>query len=198
LEPNLNIQTFRMINDLGKEFLFLNPFFIFYTEYMVIILAVILVGYWFTRALDNRKMVVGAILSFAIAEVLGGIAGRLHSNYQPFAELSDVNQLIEKTVNNSFPSDHTILFFSICVTFYLYKKKHAWLWIIIAGVMGISRIWVGVHYPADVLVGASIAVVAAYLSFWIVPKLVIIERIIRFYEKGERWIIPVKNKSKDF
>ncbi len=48
---------------------------------------------------------------------------------------------------------HTILFFSICFSFWLVRKKTGWLWLILALCIAISRIWVGVHYPFDVTVG---------------------------------------------
>ncbi|MER3122346.1 phosphatase PAP2 family protein [Bacillus altitudinis] len=64
-------------------------------------------------------MMISAGLTFILAKVLGKVAGIFYSNQQPFAELNQVNLLIEKEVNNSFPSDHTIFIFSICMVFWL-------------------------------------------------------------------------------
>ncbi len=75
-----------------------------------------------------------------VAFVIGKIAGEFHLNYQPFAVLPDVNKLVNYTVDNSFPSDHTILFFSICFSFWLVRKKTGWLWLILAFYVVISRI----------------------------------------------------------
>jgi len=96
-----------------------------------------------------------------------------------------VNKLIEKAVNNSFPSDHTILFCSICVSFCLIKRSWGSLWIVLAALVGVSRIWVGVHYPADVLAGAIISIIVAVLVYKIVPELRITRKLIAVYEKGE-------------
>ncbi|UYO37040.1 phosphatase PAP2 family protein [Bacillus zhangzhouensis] len=104
-------------------------------------------------------MVVSAGLTFVLAELLGKIAGVFYFNQQPFAEMSHVNLLIRKEVNNSFPSDHTIFIFSICLIFWLFHKRHMF-WPIIACAVGL-RVWVGVHYPFVVLAGAAIAYLTA-------------------------------------
>ncbi len=74
-------------------------------------------------------MVIQAMVAFVIAEVIGKIAGKFHLNYQPFAVLPNVNKLVDHAVDNSFPSDHTILFFSICFSFWLVRKKD---WMVMA------------------------------------------------------------------
>jgi undecaprenyl-diphosphatase len=195
---DINVNVFRMINDLGKEFTYLNPIFVFIAEYMVLFLALSVVIFWFTRSHTNRIMVIYATISFGLAEILGKAAGKLHSNHQPFAELADVNQLIEKAVDNSFPSDHTILFFSFCVTFWLFKKRGGFLWMILALCVAFSRIWVGVHYPADVTVGAIISIFSALLVYRIAPKFRFINKLLGVYEAFEGTILPEKTKSKEF
>ncbi|KAA6451563.1 undecaprenyl-diphosphatase [Bacillus swezeyi] len=193
----LNIDVFRAINDLGKEYSMFNPAVYFLAEYMMYILALGLVVYWLTRTTKNRLMVIYGVISFVIAEILGKIAGSLYSNYQPFAELPHVNQLIEHEIDNSFPSDHTILFFSICFLFFLFYKKTGWLWLVLAFAVGVSRIWSGVHYPFDVAAGALLGVLSALFVFWTAPKLAFINQLLALYEKGEQRIFPSKNKSSD-
>ncbi|WP_214328899.1 undecaprenyl-diphosphatase [Bacillus paranthracis] len=191
-----NIDIFRAINDLGKQYSFLNPAIVFLAEYMVYILALIILTYWFIGSRKSRMMVIQAMVAFVIAEVIGKIAGKFHLNYQPFAVLPDVNKLVDHAVDNSFPSDHTILFFSICFSFSLVRKKAGWLWLILALCIAISRIWVGVHYPFDVAVGALIGCISAVFSHWLVPKLSFIRQLLTQYERVEKHVLPSKNKSK--
>ncbi|ONG87191.1 undecaprenyl-diphosphatase [Bacillus cereus] len=191
-----NIDIFRAINDLGKQYSFLNPAIVFLAEYMVYMFALIILAYWFTGSRKSRLMVIQAMVAFVIAEVIGKIAGKFHLNYQPFAVLPDVNKLVDHAVDNSFPSDHTILFFSICFSFWLVRKKTGWLWLILALCVAISRIWVGVHYPFDVAVGALIGCISAVFSHWLVPKLSFIRQLLTQYERVEKHVLSSKNKSK--
>ncbi|CAH0313974.1 undecaprenyl-diphosphatase [Peribacillus simplex] len=197
----MNSKLFRMINNLGKQYTDLNPFFVFIAEYMIFFLVLAVLMFLFSRRNKNRIMVICAFITLVISELLAKIAGQFHSNNQPFAELPNVNRLVEKAVNNSFPSDHTIIFFSFCITFWLFKRGWGILWVILAVLVGISRIWIGVHYPADVLVGAIISIVSATIVYKIVLKLSLTKKFLG--NQGEPSILSAlskqkKGKSKDF
>ncbi|WP_449538632.1 undecaprenyl-diphosphatase [Ferdinandcohnia sp. Marseille-Q9671] len=194
---DMNIELFHLINDKGKELSFLNPPMIIITEYLAFFLAFAVLVFWFKRDQPNRIMIISAGFAFIVAEILGKLAGQLHSHYQPFAVLEDVNQLIDKAIDNSFPSDHTILFFAFCFTFFLFNKKSRYFWMVLACLMGFSRIWVGVHYPVDVLVGAMIAMISATIFYVIVTRLSIIQRLLAIYEKYEQLVLPTKLKDKN-
>lgn len=73
----------------------------------------------------------------------------------------------------SFPSGHTALAFATATTLALqYKKWYvtvpAFVW---AGTVGYSRMYLGKHYPSDVLMGAAIGVGGGYLSHWLTQKI---------------------------
>ena len=193
----MNIQLFRMINDAGKQYMQLNSYVIFMAAYTVFFLGLAVLTFWFTRSNENRMMVICAAVAFGVAEITGKLAGKIHTNHQPFAELSNVNKLIEKAIDNSFPSDHTILFFSFCTSFWLFQRGWGFLWVILAFLVGVSRIWVGVHYPVDVLAGAVISVLSAVVVYRVVPTLRITLRLLRMYEKGEQVILSPLSKSKE-
>lgn len=56
------------------------------------------------------------------------------------------------------------------MTFWLFKRGWAFLWVVLAILVGVSRIWVGVHYPADVVAGALISVIIATIIYTVVLK----------------------------
>lgn len=185
-----------MINSLGKEFNYINVPMIIIAKYTVFFLAIIVILFWFTKNKENKIMLICGSIAFILAEVLGKVAGLLHFNHQPFAVLSNTNQLIEKAIDNSFPSDHTILFFSFCMSFWLFKKGKWIVWILLAILVGVSRIWVGVHYPLDVIAGAFIGITSAIIIYFTVPKLTFIGKIITKYEAIEEVISSKFHKAK--
>ncbi|TBV89196.1 phosphatase PAP2 family protein [Lysinibacillus sp. OL1] len=73
-------------------------------------------------------------------------------------------------------------------TFWLFKKGKWILWILLAILVGISRIWVGVHYPLDVMVGALIGITSAIIIYFTLPKLTLIENGITKNESIEKVI----------
>ena len=68
---------------------------------------------------------------------------------------------------NSFPSGHTCAAFACCVTWARCTGKR-WLrclCIAAALLMGFSRLYVGVHFPSDVLAGCAVGCLCAWLSW---------------------------------
>ena len=183
-----------MFNELSKQLVFLNPVMIFLAKYMEYFLILSIIIYWFTRKQQNRMMVISAIIAFVVAELLGDIIGKVYSNNQPFAELSNVNQLIGHEIDNSFPSDHALQYFAICIMFLLFKKNLRYFWLVLAFLVGISRIWVGVHYPGDILAGAILGTFSAVFSFWIVPHIRLTKKLLEIYERGETFILSKISK----
>ena len=74
---------------------------------------------------------------------------------------------------HSFPSGHTVTIFALTgiLMFYFRSLLSRLGMILLAFLVGISRIAVGVHWPADVLAGAALGIVCATTGVFIVTKL---------------------------
>jgi len=183
-----------MINDAGKSIPALNPVMIFLAEYTPYILALSMLVYWFLRRRQDRMMIIQSICAFVLATSVGKVCGLFYAHYQPFAVLPDVNKLVEHELDNSFPSNHTILFFSISFSIWLVHKMEGLLWLLLACLVAQSRVWIGVHYPIDIATGAIISIVAALIMCWLIPRLPFIRQGLTLYEKVEQRVLPVKNR----
>lgn len=95
---------------------------------------------------------------------------------RPYDQFPDLIRLIEAQKDWSFPSGHTSASFacSIGMLFSLPKayKKYSIPFIVVACLVGFSRLYLCVHFPSDVLCGALIGAFAAWVSVNIVAFIV--------------------------
>ena len=85
---------------------------------------------------------------------------------RPYVTMDDYIPLLTSNDRNSFPSGHTCGAFSAGIAWAV-MLPNPWLRLAAvaqAVVMGYSRLYVGVHYPSDVLSGAVIGCVCAALA----------------------------------
>ncbi len=94
---------------------------------------------------------------------------------RPYEVIEGLTRLIGKQSDRSFPSGHTANSMAVGVTLWIisrkrredvdgdiyFPKKAGWFLLILSILIGLSRLYVGVHYPTDVLGGALVAVMDA-------------------------------------
>ena len=113
----------------------------------------------------------------ALALIFGLLVGNLTlkpliARPRPYSIDTDVYLLIDGLSDYSFPSGHTLACFEGAVSLLLCKcKKTGTLALIAAFVVAFSRVYLYVHYPTDVIVGAILGTLFACISFFIVKKL---------------------------
>jgi len=71
----------------------------------------------------------------------------------------------------SFPSDHMSVFTAIAVVMFLVNRKAGFVFVLIAILIGLSRIVIGVHYPADILGGLVVGLVVGLIFTKIYKKI---------------------------
>jgi len=125
---------------------------------------------------DAAYMVGGFLVSSIVTQGVKRIVKR----DRPYITYSDIHKL-DAGGGYSFPSGHTSAAFSTATSLSLLYPK----WYVIApaylyaGLVGYSRIYEGVHYPSDVLVGAIVGAGGGWLSY-----------------KAEKWMAKRSNAKK--
>ena len=64
---------------------------------------------------------------------------------------------------NSFPSSHAVNNFSAALVIAFFYRRWGWLYFIVAALVAYSRVYVGVHWPSDVLAGIFVGLGVAFL-----------------------------------
>lgn len=88
---------------------------------------------------------------------------------RPFVTFTDLQIIIPTPSEFSFPSGHTSSSFAAAAVFYRHLPKKLGLpSVILAGLIGFSRLYVGVHYPTDVIAGIIMGILLSYLAEFLV------------------------------
>ena len=105
------------------------------------------------------EMVVALVISTGVAQILK----RLISRSRPYWVSKNLNTYGIDLRDYSFPSGHTTAAFTVATTFSLYFPKLAPLFVIMALLVAVSRTYLAVHYPTDVLAGMLIGIIVGYV-----------------------------------
>ncbi len=89
---------------------------------------------------------------------------------RPCHTLSEINLLVSCGVGKSFPSSHSANSFMAATILFWYKSSWGKYVFSIAGLIAISRVFVGVHYPLDILAGAVLGITISFGLIFIFKK----------------------------
>ena len=121
----------------------------------------------------RRLLAVEVILCYAISGIISPICKNIFSTPRPKAYLQQHNidyiysNSIELAGNTSFPSGHTISVFALAAIL-AFNAKNKWLGFFLflaAAIVAYSRIYLGVHFPEDVLGGSVIGVITSLFVY---------------------------------
>ena len=138
-------------------------------------------------------------LACAAAMVLNLIATNIAlkniiQRIRPYDVMDSLKILVEAQHDFSFPSGHTACSFAAAWVMYrMLPRKWGVSALVLAALISLSRLYVGVHYPTDVLGGAIIGLCSAMLTLAVMPRL---DRKFRFLKKFYRYPAKAKKRSK--
>lgn len=169
---NLDYYLFQQINGFAGRWPWLDWLGIFAASYLqyIVVAGFLLFLFWgkSKEGLVKKYYLAGAAIGAIIFSraILTEIIRWVWFRPRPFIDHA-VNSLIAHANTGSFPSGHAAFFFALATVVYLYNKKLG-IWFYFFSVpMVISRVFVGVHYPSDILAGALIGIFCGWLVYYL-------------------------------
>jgi len=169
-----DISLFNLIHNLAGRWWLFNWLGIFLAEYLPYL--IVLFTFFILAKEKNwrQRIYFFALAGLSIILSRGIITEIIRFFYyrpRPFLALQFQSLLGNSDIAGSFPSGHAAAYFALALAAFYFYKKWGWWFLIAGAIMGIARIFVGVHWPSDVLVGALIGLTSAFLIKKILPKI---------------------------
>lgn len=138
------------------------------SDYLVpVAFALVLVGLWFSgRDPEARRRyqiaVFVAMSSMGFASLAVFISNAVYFRPRPFVD-HDVSLLFYQPTDSSFPANAMAATFAVAAAIWAVDRRVGALLYAGAALYAFSRVYAGVHYPLDVVAGAAIGIVVAWL-----------------------------------
>lgn len=153
---------FQIFNLNGKSWI-LDQLMIFATTYLIYLAILLVFILGLKGGIKERKSFLIIILSIPIAVLLIKTIHLFFFEPRPFVAFH-FSPIVFETSNASFPSRHATISAVIAFAYTYFRSKWAPFFLSMMVWIGISRIFVGVHYPLDVLGGFASGAISILLG----------------------------------
>ncbi|MES5938865.1 MULTISPECIES: phosphatase PAP2 family protein [unclassified Bacillus cereus group] len=163
----MNYTVFQWFNSFAGSSKLLDTLMSAITNSAVYVAILFMFILWFNNgkkvnAIKKQYTVLYTTLSVIIALLVNVVIHAVYYHPRPFVS-HNVHQLVPHAADSSFVSDHSVLVFSIAFVFLLRGEKLKYVALIWAVLVGVSRMYVGVHYPLDILGAAFLTFITSGL-----------------------------------
>lgn len=163
----MNYSVFQFFNHFAGQYNWMDKLMEIFAQDIVWIMLAMMAYLWLTGKESNQKLVFYSFLSASVAIMIASmLISPLVNHSRPFVD-HEILQLIPHAPDPSFPSDHATFAFSLAFSVVFARRRLGVAMLCLAVLTGISRVYVGVHYPGDILG----AIVLSFLISFIVVKL---------------------------
>ena len=132
----------------------------------------------------NRKWKLAsasALASAAVALLVNQVIGHLWHRARPFATHPNAHVWGSRSHDPSIPSDHASAAFGIAFAVFLFDRIAGAAFLAAATFIGVGRIFIGAHYPLDVIAGCLVGLGSAVLV--VRTGRPVLERLVRVVER---------------
>ena len=126
-----------------------------------------------TLIVDKPYRVIGnsIILTLIISTIIGeGIVKHIVRRVRPCNRQDNISLLSLKPISYSFPSGHTLSSFAAAEMLSMYFTQYRLVFMSMAFLIAVSRLYLHVHYPTDVIAGFIIGVLCSKIIFIILQE----------------------------
>lgn len=115
----------------------------------------------------TRRAGISALFAMGIGALITNVAIKnIVARIRPYDTITELILLIERQHDFSFPSGHTCASLAAaCALYHTLPRKWGVACIVLAVLISLSRLYVGVHYPSDVLGGAVVGISAGWTGW---------------------------------
>ncbi|MDH1489121.1 phosphatase PAP2 family protein [Acinetobacter johnsonii] len=147
----LNLSLFSWINASPEASNTSIHFAIFIANDLLYCMILLFAWFWLRGNYDTKKQILKAFIFTSIAILISQCISHVYYHPRPFV-MEVGRTLIYHAPNGSFPSDHMLIFSSIAFS-YLFsaQRKLGVFLLIMAWLVAWSRVYLGVHFPLDML-----------------------------------------------
>ena len=130
--------------------------------------------WFFSRPGGDRKWKLASASGFAAAALAYATAFVIHhawSRPRPYMS-HHMNHPWSTATDASFPSDHATVSFAIAFAVLAFDTVAGVIFLVVAAIIAIGRLFIGAHYPSDVFTGLVIGLLAAGVVVRFLPRFV--------------------------
>jgi len=162
---------FSQINQCAGKWSALDGLAIFFARYFEYFLLFFLLLFLLKNLKKFWPMVLTAVVAAIVSRFfIANIIRWIWFRPRPFID-NYVNMLFSHSNEASFPSGHATFYFALATVVFLWNKKAGAWFLFGAFLICLGRVFVGIHWPSDILVGALIGVIVGWVLNKISKKL---------------------------